>query len=181
MMSDARRSNRLPPAQSSVFGGAVLSSYMYGYLLGLSWVVVAFLKADMGSGGHQYFPAALGVSSTRWATAWAVVLYCVSGLPVGAAARVYRRFTGRTYAADRIGFAKAGGQDIGTVCGSAAVIAVVAVFATLVPAVIPAWVRIPAIVVSAAWLGGKAATTLAWRVFSALFGPTPADASEEGP
>ncbi len=174
------RSSRLPPAESSAFGGAVLNSYTYGYLIGLGWMAMAFLKADMKPEGHHYFLTALGVSSTGWATAWGIALCFVASVPVSAAALVYHRFTGRTFLADRIGFAKAGGQDIGSVCGSIAVIAVVAVFAALVPPVVPAWLRIPGIMISAAWLGSRAASALAWRVFTALFGPPPS-AAEEGP
>lgn len=167
--------NRLPPAQPSAFGGAVLSSYMYGYFLGLQGAMIAYLRHDMKPAGHQLFATALGLESTGWLIVWAIALHFVATLPVGAAARRYEQFTGRTYVADRIGFARAGGQDIGSLCGMLSVFLMIIVFATIVPSFLPAWLRIPALVILATWLGTRIAAALASRVFPTLFGQRLAD------
>jgi hypothetical protein len=176
-MPDKLRSRNLPPAEPGSFGGAVLSSYTLGYLLGMMLFASQLLAADVQRTDGGYFAAALGIQSTGWAELVAVALCLVMTSPVNAAAREYYRFTRRTFIEDRIGFAKAGGQDIGTLCGLIVIILIVIIFGTAVPPMVPGWIRIPLILALSNLLGRAAAAALSRRVFDVLFGP-PIQASE---
>jgi hypothetical protein len=169
----AGRGRALPPAQPGSFGAAVLNSYMWGFWLGVIYWLAGWFKADMAAGGSGYFFTALGISSTGWAKFWAVVLFLVATNTTSPAAIEYQRFTGRNFLQDRIGFAKAGGQDIGTMAGLVSTMFFLALFARIVPAFVFCWIRIPLLIVFSVLVGNWLARVLSRRAFTVLFGGSP--------
>jgi len=166
------RGRGLPPPEPGRFGAAPLNSYMWGFWMGILYWLVAWLKADMAQ-GSRYFLAALGINSVGWGWFWAVILLLMSINPTSEAVGEYYLFTGRTFVQDRIGFAKAGGQDIGMLAGLVSTSVLVVLFARVVPAFVISWIRIPVLIVTSIVLGKRVARILSRRAFSALFGFSP--------
>jgi len=139
--------------------------------MGVGFCLTAWFKADLAESRSGYFLLALGLSSVGWVKFWAFILFLVAITnPVSQAALEYYRVTGRTFVEDRIGFAKAGGQDIGTFAGLVSTTLFVVIFARVVPAFVMSWVRIPLLVMSSIVLGSWLARILSRQAFSVLFG-----------
>lgn len=170
-MSRNSTGSTLPPPESGTFGGAIMHSYMWLFWCGALGVCFQFAKADLSADGAKWLWIAFGVSSSGWAWFWVVVCFFMSIQPVGAATRIYWRFTGRTYVDDRIGFAKAGGQDISSFSGLVAVVGVVFVFARYVPSGLFSWLR-PVLLLLAVYLVGiYLASVITTKVLLTLYGP----------
>jgi hypothetical protein len=170
---NARRGKGLPPSEPGSFGAALANSYMWGFWLGVCNFLNAGLTADLAGGRSGYLLLALGLSSVGWAKFWALILFLVATGSTSGALREYYTFTGRTFLEDRIGFAKAGGQDIAIFAGLASTTLFVVVFARLVPANVISWIRIPLLITSSLLLGNWLTRILSRRVFSVLFGKVP--------
>src|SRR5437879_5389459 len=137
---NAWRGKGLPQPEPGSFGAALANSYMWGFWFGVLSFLNTWVTADLAKGQSGHFLVALGISSVGWAKFWAFMLLLVATGSTPGAAREYYALTGRTFVGDRIGFAKAGGQDIGIFGGLAATTLFVVVFARLVPAQVISWI-----------------------------------------
>jgi hypothetical protein len=169
-MMSARRGRALPPAEAGKFGAAVANSYMWGFWLGVLYFSGGWVRADLAERHSSYLLMALGITSVGWAKFWDFILFFVIMSPVGQALREYYRFTGRNFLEDRIGFARAGGQDIGTFAGLLSTAILLVIFAKVVPSFVISWVRVPLLVLTSLLLGSWLARIMSRRVFSVLFG-----------
>ncbi len=169
-MMNARRGRELPAPQPGTFGSAAMNSYMWGFWFGIGSFLSSWLSADLARGQSGHFLVALGLGSIGWAKFWTFILFLVSINPISQAVREYHRVTGRGFIEDRIGFAKAGGQDIGTFAGLVSTTSCVLIFAQILPTWVVSWVRVPLIIVSSLILGKWLARVLSRRAFAVLFG-----------
>lgn len=172
-MQNEEKGRRLPSPQPGSFGAAIHNSYMLGFWLGFISILFKLLNMDLAPSGPGYFFAALGVQSVGWAKFWANIFCVVAALPVSRASVEYCHLTGRNFVEDRIGFAKAGGQDIGFFSGLISIVVLIAIFSIVVPSWLSAWFRVPLIIVLSTMLGNKLSAFCARRVFTVLFGSNP--------
>src|SRR3989442_374594 len=107
-----RLEEKLDDPEPGTFGGAVVHSYTWLFGVVFAWHVVDLARQDLGTGGRRYLCAAFGLESVGWTWFWLIALLWLSFGSTGAAARLYWEYTGRTFVADRIGFAKSGAVDV---------------------------------------------------------------------
>ena len=153
------------------FGSGILRSYtLIPSLIAITWLGT-LVRKDLGDGGERLLSVALGIESEGWLRACVYIgPWIAVGVAKGVVLELYRQYTGYIYFEDRIGFAKSGGEDIGFWCGLLPFVGFVYLFAYVIDPGL-GFLRAVLIVIGSSVLGRLTASSLARRVFSALYGP----------
>lgn len=156
--------NQIADAKPGRFGSAVLNSYTWPILWTLQGVAF-YLARD--SQYVSFFYGAFGVESTTSLYVVLILSLLVTSAPVSAAGIEYHRATGRYFTDDRIGFAKAGCQDLGQWSGFVAFWSIAVLAGFFAPRVM-GWARSVVILLVAVLLGCWVASALSRRVLGVV-------------
>lgn len=153
------------------FGSGIVSSYTYVLTLFAGAGIVYLAKKDLGPEGTRILSSAWGIDSNGWIWFWIIAgMMLAITVPKAAVMESYRRHTGFAYVEDRIGFSKAGGEDISFWSGFLTFVAVLGLFAFLLPGGALGMAQPFVIVIAICVLGSILARSIARAVFSAQFG-----------
>lgn len=110
-------------------GTAQRRAYTYPLFFTYYGLLFVFANYDLSENGPHYLAKAFGIES-NWGV-WVCFLLGIvlTAFPVSVTSLLYTRYTGRVYTEDRLGFARSGGQDIGTWSGLLTYTAVLWIFA----------------------------------------------------
>lgn len=162
--------DNLPPPEAGKRGDAVKHSYTGAFLQAQTFALTALACWDLRSGGEGRLLATFGVGSNWLVVLCLVVALWTTTLPIGTAGEAYRRFTGRVWLHDRIGFARSGGQDVGMWCGLQPFVVSVLLFTYAVPPGALGAFRPFIVLIAPTLLGCFVAPWIMTRVLDALYG-----------
>ena len=152
-------------------GTAQAKSYTFFLTIAAGCALFWFTGNDIKEGGTGYLRIALGLHSKFWIWSCIIVGPAVSSAcAAGVAASLYRKFTGLTYAEDRIGYAKSGGADIAFWSAYLSFIAMLALFTWVIPADFLGFFRPFVLLGLSLFSTFVAARAVSAKVFSLLYG-----------
>lgn len=150
-------------------GTAQRQAYTYPLPLIYNGLLFIFAIYDLSENGPRYLAKAFGLESN-----WGIWICLLLGLvfamfPVSVASVLYTKYTGRVYTEDRLGFARSGGQDIGTWSGLLTYTAVLWIFARDVSPDWLGWFRPVAVLLITLVVGLILAAVIGNMVFARRF------------
>jgi len=150
-------------------GTAQRRAYTYPLPLVYNALLFIFALYDLSENGSRLLAKSFGVGSN-----WGIWLCLLLGLvvamfPVSITSVLYTKYTGRFYTEDRLGFARSGGQDIGTWSGLLAYTMTLWFFARFVSPDWLGWFHPVVVLLTTLVLGVMLATVVGNTIFASIF------------
>ena len=161
--------NDEPPqrAEPGRFGSANTQSYSYPFQVLAMVITGFFINQDLLPTGSGFLRVALGLEKSFWVWAWIFIGFMVSsGVISSFASYTYFRITGRAFTQDRIGYARAGAQDISFWIGLVVYLVAIFLFGRYVPAGLLGWARPFVVVIAASIVSSFIGRRVVMQVYS---------------